>query len=172
MRVIVVQQASEVAQLSRRFRPALMAFFVRRIADHAEAEDLTQEVFVRLAAMPADRMAHADAYIFQIAANLLKDRGRREKVRADYRFGVAASDGHGVEPIDPDRVLAGRQALGQIAGVLRDLPERTRTIFVLYRIESMKKRDIAAGYGISVSAVDKHLMKAMALLLDRMGTPS
>jgi RNA polymerase sigma factor (sigma-70 family) len=169
---MAAQEENAVAQLSRRFRPALMAFFVRRIANHAEAEDLTQEVFARLAAMPSDRMAHADAYIFQIAANLLKDRGRREKVRADYRLGVAASDGHGVEPIDPDRVLAGRQALGQIAGVLRDLPERTRTIFVLYRIESMKKRDIAASYGISVSAVDKHLMKAMSLLIDRLGTTS
>lgn len=169
---LAAQQQNTIADLSRRFRPALMAFFVRRLANHAEAEDLTQEVFVRLAAMPADRMNHADAYVFQIAANLLRDRGRRERVRADYRRGVTMSDGRGVEPIDPDRVLAGRQALGQIADVLRDLPERTRAIFILYRIEAMAKREIAASYGISVSAVDKHLMKAMACLIDRMGTSS
>ncbi|MGE5501703.1 MAG: hypothetical protein ACM3W4_07240 [Ignavibacteriales bacterium] len=34
----------ELVQLDRRFRPALMAFFLRRIANHAEAEDLAQEV--------------------------------------------------------------------------------------------------------------------------------
>lgn len=158
--------------LSRRFRPALMAFFLRRIGNHAEAEDLTQDVFSRLMAMPADRMENPDAYIFQIAANLLRDRYRRDKVRKDHQLGVIASEGVGVEFLDPDRVHAGREALGQVAQVLRDLPERTRTIFILYRIESVKKRDIADGFGISISAVDKHLMKAMATLIARLGAPS
>ena len=162
----------EFEQLNRRFRPALMAFFLRRIGNHAEAEDLTQEVFARLMAMGADQMREADAYVFQMAANLLRDRSRREKVREAYRFGVLAGEGVGVEPIDPERVLAGRQSLGQIAAALREAPERTRSIFLLYRIEQMKKRDIAETYGISTSAVDKHLMKAMAHLWKRLGSAS
>ena len=159
-------------QLNRRFRPALMAFFLRRIGNHAEAEDLTQEVFTRLMALGADQMREADAYVFQMAANLLRDRGRREKVREAYRFGVLAGEGVGVEPIDPERVLAGRQSLGQIAAALREAPERTRSIFLLYRVEQMKKRDIAETYGISTSAVDKHLMKAMVHLWKRLGSSS
>ena len=162
----------EFEQLNRRFRPALMAFFLRRLANHAEAEDLTQEVFTRLMALGADRMREADAYVFQMAANLLRDRGRREKVREAYRFGVLAGEGVGVEPLDPERVLAGRQSLGQIAAALREAPERTRSIFLLYRVEQMKKRDIAETYGISTSAVDKHLMKAMAHLWKRLGNAS
>jgi len=162
----------DLVQLNRRFRPALMAFFVRRLVNHAEAEDLTQEVFVRLGAMAPGQLAHADAYIFQIAANLLRDRSRRERVREAYRFGLMSTEGVGVEPIDPDRVLAGRQSLGQVAAALREAPERTRSIFILYRIEQMKKRDIAETYGISTSAVDKHLMKAMALLWARLGGSS
>src|SRR3546814_11671973 len=43
------QPSHAVDQLNRRFRPGLMAFFLRRVGNHAEAEDLTQEVFVRLA---------------------------------------------------------------------------------------------------------------------------
>ena len=162
----------EFEQLNRRFRPALMAFFLRRIGNHAEAEDLTQEVFARLMALGADQMREADAYVFQMAANLLRDRGRREKVREAYRFGVLAGEGVGVEPLDPERVLAGRQSLGQIAAALREAPERTRSIFLLYRVEQMKKRDIADTYGISTSAVDKHLMKAMAHLWKRLGSAS
>ena len=162
----------EFEQLNRRFRPALMAFFLRRLANHAEAEDLTQEVFTRLMAMGAGNLHQADAYVFQMAANLLRDRGRREKVREAYRFGVLAGEGVGVEPIDPERVLAGRQSLGQIAAALREAPERTRAIFLLYRVEQMKKRDIAETYGISTSAVDKHLMKAMAHLWKRLGCVS
>ncbi|ATQ44059.1 RNA polymerase sigma factor [Caulobacter mirabilis] len=163
------RQDAALVELSRFYRPALMAFFQRRLRNHAEAEDLTQEVLARLVSMPADQMDNANAYIFQIAANLLRDRGRREKVRADYRFGVLAVEDNGVEALDPGRVLAGREALGQVAAVLRDLPERTRTIFILYRVEAMKKRDIAQSYGISVSAVDKHLMRAMALMIERLG---
>ena len=162
----------EFELLNRRFRPALMAFFLRRIGNHAEAEDLTQEVFARLMALGADNLHQADAYVFQMAANLLRDRGRREKVREAYRFGVLAGEGVGVEPIDPERVLAGRQSLGQIAAALRETPERTRSIFLLYRVEQMKKRDIAETYGISTSAVDKHLMKAMAHLWKRLGSTS
>ena len=162
----------EFEQLNRRVRPALMAFFLRRIGNHAEAEDLTQEVFARLMAMGAENLHQADAYVFQMAANLLRDRGRREKVREAYRFGVLAGEGVGVEPIDPERVLAGRQSLGQIAAALREAPERTRAIFLLYRVEQMKKRDIAETYGISTSAVDKHLMKAMAHLWKRLGSVS
>ena len=55
---------------------------------------------------------------------------------------------------------------------LREAPERTRSIFLLYRVEQMKKRDIAETYGISTSAVDKHLMKAMAHLWKRLGNAS
>ena len=159
----------DLVQLNRRFRPALMSFFLRRLSNHAEAEDLTQEVFARLVNLTPGELTQADAYIFQIAANLLRDRGRREKVRDAYRFGVLASEGVGVEPIDPERVLAGRQSLGQIAAALREAPERTRSIFILYRVEQMKKRDIAETYGISTSAVDKHLMKAMTHLWSRVG---
>ena len=72
-----VAAEGEFEQLNRRFRPALMAFFLRRIGNHAEAEDLTQEVFARLMAMGAENLHQADAYVFQMAANLLRDRGRR-----------------------------------------------------------------------------------------------
>ncbi|MFC5345566.1 RNA polymerase sigma factor [Brevundimonas staleyi] len=160
-----------IADLSRRCRPGLMAFFLRRLPNHAEAEDLTQEVFMRLAALPSDSVANAEAYIFQIAANLLRDRARREKVRFEHREGVRATEDHGVERLDPARIAQGREAVAQIASVLKELPERTRTIFVLYRLEAMNKRAIAEGLGISVSAVDKHLMRATARLMDRLGSP-
>jgi RNA polymerase sigma factor (sigma-70 family) len=153
------------SQLSRRFRPALMAFFLRRIRNHAEAEDLTQEVFMRLMNLPADRVDHPDAYIFQIAANLLRDQHRREKVRAAYQIRELSMDGFGVEFLDPDRVLSGRQALERMIGLLGNLPERTRTIFLLYRVESMKKADIAAAFGMTISGVNKHLIKAMTSMM-------
>jgi DNA-directed RNA polymerase specialized sigma24 family protein len=54
-------------------------------------------------------MDNADAYIFQMAANLLRDRGRRERVRANYRASVDAG-AVDQEPLDPARMLLGREA--------------------------------------------------------------
>lgn len=159
-----------VRAMSLRFRPALIAFFLRRIRNHSEAEDLTQEVLLRVAqrgaAIDASR---PDAYVFQIAANLLRDRGRRQKVRAAYQAGYAATEATWVEELDPDRVLQAKQSLATVLGALRDLPERTRTIFLLFRLENMKQREIADMLGISVRTVEQHVVRASVHLRDRLG---
>lgn len=152
--------------LNRRYRPALMAFFMRRAASHSDAEDMTQELFAKLAVAETGAMDNADAYIFQMAANLLRDRGRREKVRANYRASIHAGS-IDLEPLDPARVLLGRESLGEVSDALRELPERTRAIFLLFRLEGMKQSELAALYGVSVSAVQKHIFKAMTHLTKR-----
>lgn len=154
-------------QLNRRFRPGLVAFFLRRLGNHAEAEDLTQEVFVRLAGVDAEQMQSAEAYLFRVAANLLRDRSRREKVRFDYRAEAMAADGVGVDLLDPLRVAAGRESLADLTAALRELPERTRVIFILYRLENMDKRDIGEAFEISLSSVERHLTRATAHLTRR-----
>lgn len=155
----------DLSQLSRRYRPALMSYFLRRVGNHADAEDLTQEVFVRLAGAGADHMRAVDAYLFQTAANLLRDRSRRDKVRFDYLAAQLALEGAELEPLDPPRVLAGRRSLTSLVARLRELPERTRAIFLLYRVENMGKREIAQAYGVCQSTVEKEVGKAMAYLM-------
>jgi RNA polymerase sigma-70 factor (ECF subfamily) len=156
--------------MSRRFRPALMAFFLRRIRNHSEAEDLTQEVLLRVAQRgEAIDAASPDGYVFQIAANLLRDGGRRRKVRAAYQAGQGASDAARVEERDPDRVLQAKQSLATVLAALRELPERTRTIFILFRLEGMKQREIADLLGISVRTVEQHVIRASVHLREQLG---
>ncbi|WP_219339726.1 RNA polymerase sigma factor [Luteimonas salinisoli] len=159
------EQAFE--QLNRRFRPGLMAFFLRRLGNHAEAEDLTQEVFIRLAGVDAARVQSAEAYIFQMAANLLRDRSRREKVRFDYRAEAMVAADAGVDLLDPLRVAADRESLAGLAAALGELPGRARTIFILYRLENVDKRDIAQAFEISLSTVERELTRVMAHLTRR-----
>ena len=88
----------QLDDLCRRFRPALLAYFLRRLANPAEAEDLAHEVFLRLVGVPLEQLRSADAYIFHVAANLLRDRARRWKVRNDYATTqVAAVDAQELE---------------------------------------------------------------------------
>jgi RNA polymerase sigma-70 factor (ECF subfamily) len=69
----------------------------------------------------------------------------------------------------PEHVLLGRERLARATAVLLELPERTRVIFVLRRLEGMKYLDIAARLGISVSAVEKHMERAVARLMEGAG---
>ena len=157
--------------MSQRFRPALMAFFVRRIHNHSEAEDLTQEVLLRVAQRGAAIDAtRPDAYVFQIAANLLRDRGRRLKVRAAYQASLGPADAVLVEDRNPDRVLQAKQALATVLAALKQLPDRTRTIFILFRLEGMKQREIADLLGVSARTVEQHVVRASVHLRDRLGS--
>jgi RNA polymerase sigma factor (sigma-70 family) len=153
-----------IVMLGRRYRPALMAFFVRRVRNPAEAEDLTQEVLIRLMELSSEQVANPDAYIFRIALNLVRDRHRRNVIRDAWRLDVTHRDEGAADYIDPPRLLEGREAVGQVSKVLLQMSQRTREILLLFRLERMRKREIAESYGISVSAVEKHLIKATAFL--------
>ncbi len=153
-----------------------MAYFLRRVGSRAEAEDLTQEVFVRLlGAANLDRLEHVEAFVFRVAANLLHDRGRkavRGHIAAEVRAGETLIDELTLEmgeDFEPERVLIGKQTIAEVLKCLNELGERTRNIFILFRLEGMKQREIADLYGISPSTVEKHVMKATAHLSLRFG---
>jgi RNA polymerase sigma-70 factor (ECF subfamily) len=155
----------DLAQLARRLRPALMSYFLRRVRSHAEAEDLTQDVLMRLSALSGEEFQSADAYVFRIAANLIADRARRNKVRGRHVQEQLAVSGRDVDPFDPERVSDGRRSLSALAERLRGLPERARAMFVLYRIEGVNKREIAEAFDCSVSTVEKQVAFVMGRLM-------
>ncbi|MDT9597367.1 RNA polymerase sigma factor [Sphingosinicella rhizophila] len=163
---------AELKALNVAYRPALIRYFMRRTHNHAEAEDLTQEVFIRLATVDMSVVEKREAYIFQTASNLLRDRSRRERVRTEYREDVQRGEDVGVDLLDPHRVAAGHDMLQTLYAGLAELPERTRRIFTLYRIENVGKKTIAARFGITESAVEKQVGRAMAFLIDRLGDRS
>ncbi len=165
-----LQARNDGGEFDKRWRRVLVSFFSRRIGDRAEAEDLTQEVFERMLRNEA-AVEHPDAFVFQVAANLLADRHRRTRVRERYRQFVEAEERRDVELIDPHAIASGRQGVEQLARALDSLPERTRTMFVLYKFEQLSQETIAERYGISKSAVKQQIARAMALLASRMGEP-
>jgi RNA polymerase sigma-70 factor (ECF subfamily) len=170
-------------RLDSQYRGSLMAYFTRRVRDRTEAEDLTQEVFLRVVrqndSADPDR---AGAYIFRIAANLLRDRYRRAETRqvsahssldlnGDQSFAPGVPSNL-IEDRAPERVLLARESLAEVMRVLDELSERTRDVFILYRLENMRQREIAALFGVSVSAIEKHIIKATAHLTRRLGSAS
>ena len=155
-----------IGELDRRFRLPLIAYFRRRVSSAAEAEDLTQDVFERvLKVLNHAPIANAEALVFRIAVNLLRDRARREITRGGEQSLtseniVALADALTVD-LSPERVVLGERTLADVLAALQELGERTQAIFYLYRLENLKIREIAAIYGISASAVEKQVSKAL-----------
>lgn len=143
-------------------RPILLRFLAARRATPDEAEDVLQDLFVRLETHPVGPVAQPIPYLCRMADNLLVDHRRsaaaravREEAWVDARFGSEVDDSP-----SPERLLIGREALAAMTRALAELPERTVQIFRRYRIEGAPHRQIAAELEISVSAVEKHLHKA------------
>jgi len=138
----------------------------RRTRGAAEAEDLLHAAFLRLeryrAARPVDNPA---AFLVQTAVNISIDEHRRERFISpapldDYVQILADSS-----PLQ-DEVLATRKRLQRARQGIAQMTPRTRQVFLMSRVEGMKHKDIAQRLGISQSAVEKHLARAILFLTD------
>jgi RNA polymerase sigma factor (sigma-70 family) len=162
------------SELGARFQRPLMSFFLRRIKDRSLAEDLTQDVLLKVVrASERGQIARADSYVFKVAINLLRDHRRRALRTGPAVFLPIEEDNDGqlenqlVEAISPERVLLSEESLADVLRSLEELGDMTREIFILFRLENMKQKDIAALYGIGQSTVEKHVVKAVVHLSRR-----
>ena len=163
-------------ELAARFQRPLMTFFLRRVKDRSLAEDLTQDVLLKVVRVSErGQIERADSYVFKVAINLLRDRRRRALRTGPAIFLPLEEDLDGrlesqlVEAISPERVLLSKDSLADVLRSLDELGELTRKIFILFRLENMKQKDIAALYGIGQSTVEKHVIKAAVHLAKRHG---
>lgn len=147
-----------------------MAFFSRRIGDRNDVEDMTQDVFVSLSRRAElDTIDNPERYIFQIAANLLRDRFRLSRIRPMIESEGYADPNHRlIDEISPERELLGREAYAAFTDMLQELPERVRMVFVLNRFEEMPGREIAAALGVSQRLVEKDISRVLKLLRERL----
>lgn len=145
-------------------RPALLRYLVLRGARADEADDILQEVYIKLFQDPVGPVSQPRAYLYRVVTNhfllhrrTTERRGRREKAWVDVHSGEPREVDE--EPSAETRLIAQQQVM-ILQSVLDTLPERTRTIFRRFRIEGEAQRQIAADLGISVSAVEKHLARS------------
>lgn len=134
------------------------------------AEDLLQELWLKITASRAGPIASPRNYLFRAATNLMIDRRRSEAQTqrreiewsglADRLPGSAANDP------GPERDLDGRRKLALVEAELAKLPSRARSIFRLHRIEGRTQREIAAAMGLSASTIESDLRMVYRLLAD------
>jgi RNA polymerase sigma factor (sigma-70 family) len=159
-------EAERWENVALRYRGPLRGFFSKRVRDPADVDDMIQDVFMHLIRRaqggPIERV---EQYIFQTAANVLRDSGRRRQARESDAHESLDEEIHQLRTeISPERVVLGRESVARVAAALRELPQRTRDVFVLRSLEKRKYAEIADLLCISTRAAEKHMAKALTHL--------
>jgi RNA polymerase sigma-70 factor (ECF subfamily) len=159
-------------------RADLVRFFTLRLRSNAAAEDLVQEIYVRLARVGDDTpIDNPAAYLYRLGSNLMLEqmRGQRRAAARDAAWGDAQSMTLGPDPIADevaaDAVVASRQRLAAVVEAVRELPPRTQEVFRLHKLEGLSHSETAARLGVSRSAVEKHMIAVLKHLAVRLAEP-
>jgi RNA polymerase sigma factor (sigma-70 family) len=159
------QDNSLLNSLARRYYAPLLSFFRKRTHNGCDTHDLVQQVFLRLAQSRQQGEIHnPDAYIFQTAANALRDHYRQLAVRNRFLNATIATSERSASDLSPEHIVLARDDLARLVEGMRELPERTRDILILRCFEGLKNTEIAKLQHISTRSVEKHLAKALAVL--------
>lgn len=157
----------EEAYLAHRER--LLRFLRARGAGEA-AEDLLQDLWLRLVRAPDQQAATGLGYMMRAADRLMIDRYRaerrgalREQAWAQTQPGL---DDHVAPAPDPERSIAARQQVAQVRQALEEVGERAAAIFRRHRIDGATQREIAAEFGVSLSTVESDLRRAYRRIVE------
>lgn len=141
-------------------REKLLRYLGRR-AGHDIAPDLVQEVFARAASSAqASRLGNPAAFVKRIARNLLIDRARRREKNNVILFPLDEQRDMATPPEQTWNIEAA-DLLRLYEDAIDTLPEKTRRVFLMHRIDELSYRQIHEQLGISVATVEYHMMKAL-----------
>ena len=155
---IARSDSAAVREMVARKLPALLALATRILGDRTEAEDVTQEAFLRIWQQAPNwetGRARFDTWLYAVASNLCRDRLRRRREL------YAAEPPETADPNSaPDRGLQAKDNAVTVECALAMLPDRQREVVVLQYYEQLSNIKAAAVMGISVEALESLLARA------------
>jgi RNA polymerase sigma-70 factor (ECF subfamily) len=150
------------AEIVRRHLPRMVGLARRMLGDAAEAEDVAQEVFLRVwkhAAGWKPGQAKFETWMHRVAMNLCLDRLRRVGRNAG-EVSPETADGRA----SATRALDDRQRRERVRDALQKLPERQRAALVLCYYQDRTNIEAAEILGVSVDALESLLSRARRTL--------
>ena len=163
-----------VTCLWENFHEPLEKFIARRVANPHDAEDLLQEVFVKIS-LKLDTLMDQEkihAWIYQIARNVIVDYYRSGKTFAelpeDLAEGVDGVLGPSAEGEAGASGNVNAEMAGCLTGMVQQLPEKYREAILLTEFENLTQKALAERLGLSVSGAKSRVQRARKLLKDMM----
>ncbi len=144
----------------------LLRFLRSRLSNVHDAEDLAQEVYMRLLRVKdPTHIRNRRAYVLQVAAN----------VAYEYRLLARNSRPHSSDAVDamhgssdPARETLVGQQMEVLYAALNTVSPKCRAVVLMHRRDRYTYVEIAERMGISVSMVKKHLVKGLAVCQKRL----
>jgi RNA polymerase sigma factor (sigma-70 family) len=150
-------------------RAALQKYLRKFTAGAEDVEDLVQEAYVRVCAMPDGQVVDSPrALLFRIARNLAVDRVRQKVTRAtddvaDFEpLNVSSTEAEPDEQVDLSRRFE------SFCAAVDSLPPLCRRVFVLRKVYQLSHAEIAQVLGLSHSTIEKHVAKGLMRCRDRL----
>lgn len=141
--------------------PEIVDFLSLRTGSRDTARDCAQDAWLRLsAARPATPPANLKAYVFRVAANIAMDwhRQRRREEAALGQYGALYGDATAPDTFD---TVAAADTIRRLEQALLAQPSRSIEVFVAHKLDGLSHAETARLLGISVSAVEKHMMRIL-----------
>lgn len=160
-------------------RDDLVRFLTARLGSPAAAEDIVQDLYVRLATIElTGSVEHPSAFLYRVAINLMLDRGRgdrragqRERIWQDSQ-GVTIAGAAAADMPSPEDQTAARQRLRQLMEVVETLPPKTRRAFKLHKLDGLSQAETADRLGVTRKTVENQLAAALKQLAAKLGRRS
>lgn len=154
-----------ITHLYLRHIAALRGFLAARVGCRETARELAHESFLRLMTRPnGESLLDPRAFLFRIADNLAIDHWRAHPVRLEQFSDIAEHEHLVSEAPGPERHAAARQQLERLRRAVEGLPPQCQRIFVRHKFDGLTQASIALELGISLNAVEKHLIRALVRL--------
>ena len=156
-----------IERLFARHRDALQAFFYRRIRTKPDAADLAQEVYLRMLRVPeTDAIRNPEAYLYTVAANLLKENAVAD--RRQMQFLEAEDAAQDTSSVDGS--LDTSRRIERLREVLRQLPPKCHAAVLLQYRHDLSYQEIANRLEVSPHMVKKYLSQALSHCRRRMAS--
>ncbi len=150
--------------LFREYFASLMAFSVKILGDEDEARDVVQKVFISLweRRQSLDLDSSMKSYLFKSVHNRSLNVIRDRKKFSDAPLPELE------DSVDVGTRLEALELEERIGELIKDLPEKTREVFELSRMEGLKYGEIAEKLGISVKTVENQMSRALRILREKL----
>jgi RNA polymerase sigma factor (sigma-70 family) len=151
------------------YRVALQKYLRKFTSGAEDVEDLVQEAYVRVCALPDGQAVDSPrALLFRIARNLAVDRARQRVSRATDDVADFEPLHVSSEEAEPDEQADLRRRFESFCAAVDSLPPLCRRVFVLRKVYQLSHAEIAQVLGLSHSTIEKHVAKGLVRCRDKL----
>jgi RNA polymerase sigma factor (sigma-70 family) len=143
-------------------RAALHRYLGKLTSGAEDIEDLVQETYVRMYALPDFHLVESPkALLFRIAHNLAVERARRHKAQATDTVADLEALTVFSEEAPPEEQTDARRRFESFCAAVERLPPICRRVFVLRKVHKLSHAEISEVLGVSESTIEKHVAKGL-----------